>query len=96
VFSDVSFGKLGIACSISESTDNEQSNDVLAFALDLTADASLKELEDHALLFPILEIVTDPDSICQVLCIKEALSIAVVENDIISALSNGFFDLLRS
>ena len=96
MFSDVSFGKLGLAGSISESTDNEQSNDVLAFALDLTADASLKEFEDHALLFPILEIVADPDSISKVLGIKEALSIAVVENDIIATLSNGFFDLLRS
>ena len=93
---NVSFGKLGIAGGVCESTDNEQSNYVLAFTLDLTADASLKELEDHALLIPILEIVTDPDSISQVLGIKEGLSVAVIENDIIATLSNRFLNLLRS
>jgi hypothetical protein len=96
VLSDVSFGKLGLTSGVCEPTDNEQSNYVLAFALDLPADASLKELEDHALLISILEIVTDPDSISQVLGIKEGLSVAVIEDDIIATLSNRFFNLLRS
>ena len=96
MLSDISFCELGLAGGVCKSTDDEQSNNVLAFPLDLTSNASLKELEDHALRYPILEIVSDPYSICEVLGIKEALSIAIIENDIISTLGNGFFDLLRS
>jgi hypothetical protein len=96
VLPNVSFGKLGVASGVCKSTDNEESNYVLAFSLDLPADASLKELEDHALLATILEIVTNPDSVSKVLGIKEGLSVTVIENDIFATLSNGFFNLLRS
>ncbi len=80
VFSNVSFGKLGLFCTVNESPDNEHSNEVLVFAHDLSSNTTLKELEDHAVLFPILEIVTDPDSISQVLGIKEALRVTGILN----------------
>ena len=63
MLANVSFGKLNLSGSIREAADHEMSNGVLTLSLDLTASFRLEELEDHAVLFAILDVVADPDGV---------------------------------